>query len=138
PIVPLELSQNVLSGAEVERTNAGERAVALRRNARQVFLSSWVQRPVVAWKGGAALEERWRTADDRRVLDAELRGGTGVACDELRVRHIGLQGEIGAAELRITARVRREEVGVDPADGPEERRRLRDRWRRVEVQDDVV
>ena len=66
-VVVLQVAEHFPGGAEVERTDAGERLVALRWNSREVFLSARVQRPVVAWEGGASLEERRLSVDDRRV-----------------------------------------------------------------------
>ena len=78
------------------------------------------------------------SVDDRRVLDAELVGRLHVSCNELRVRHVGLQRQVGPAVLGVTAGVGREDLGVDPADGLEQRGRVRDRRGRGEVEHHVV
>ena len=54
------------------------------------------------------------------------------------IRYVGLQREIGTAELRVAARVGGEELTVDQANCPEERRRRRDGGRCRKIYDDVV
>ena len=63
------------------------------------------------------------------VLQTGHHGRLRVSGDELRIRHLGLKRQISAAELRVAARVRLEQVLVDPADDLEQRRRRRDRRR---------
>ena len=63
-VVSIELPQHLLRRAQVEGPDPRQRAVALARDARQVCLAPRVDRPVVAWKRGPALEERRHAADD--------------------------------------------------------------------------
>src|SRR5207249_3311292 len=103
------LLQDVSRDAEVEVANLAERRVALGGYPSEIALTVRLRPPVVAREGGPALEERRLPVDDRRVLDAELVGRLHVSCNELRVRHVGLQRQVGPAVLGVTAGVGRED-----------------------------
>src|SRR6185503_20915244 len=62
-----EAVQHLARGGQVELAQAGQRAVAGRRDAREVLLAARAGLPVVAREGGPALEQRRLAIHDRRV-----------------------------------------------------------------------